>query len=341
MKKKILVTGGAGYIGSKVAYDLTDSGYDVFIIDNLSTGHKKLINPIANFYYGDVLNFNFVNNILNKNKITDIIHLAASLSVRESEINPLKYYRNNVEGTRILLKAAVNNQLKNFLFSSTCAVYGNTKTKYVNETTFCDPESYYGRTKLLAELVLKSFAEKYKFSYAILRYFNVVGADTKLRTGLINSNDQLFKNLSSTLVKKENNIKINIYGKNYSTADGTCVRDYISVNDISTAHILVLKYISKNKKSLILNCGYGRGFSVLEIVRKFSDFCGKKIKINFKSRRKGDVKAVIADNSLFKKIFVNNNKTSLTEIIKSCLMWENLILKKFFNKPQMTSKTKA
>jgi UDP-glucose 4-epimerase len=159
MKKKILVTGGAGYIGSKVTYDLTDSSYDVFIIDNLSTGHKKLINPKANFYYGDISNFNFVNNILNKNKITDIIHLAASLSVEESEINPLKYYRNNVEGTRILLKAAVNNKLKNFLFSSTCAVYGNIKNKYVNETTFCDPESYYGKTKLLAELVLKSFAD--------------------------------------------------------------------------------------------------------------------------------------------------------------------------------------
>jgi UDP-glucose 4-epimerase len=328
MKKKILVTGGAGYIGSKVAYDLTDSGYDVFIIDNLSTGHKKLINPKANFYYGDISNFNFVNNILNKNKITDIIHLAASLSVEESEINPLKYYKNNVEGTKILLKAAVNNKLKNFLFSSTCAVYGNTKNKFVNESTFCDPESYYGKTKLLAELVIKSFAEKYKFSFGILRYFNVVGADTKLRTGLINSNDQLFKNLSSTLVKKKNNIKINIYGKNYSTADGTCVRDYISVNDISINHILLLKYISKNKKSLILNCGYGRGFSVIEIVKKFSDFFGKKIKINFKSRRKGDVEAIVADISLFKKIFKNKNKTSLKEIIKSCLMWEKLIFKK-------------
>ena len=333
MKKKILLTGGAGYIGSKISYDLTDSGYEVFIIDNLSTGHKKLINPKAHFYYGDILNFNLVNNILNKNKITNIIHLAASLSVEESEINPLKYYRNNVDGTQNLLKAAVNNKLKNFLLSSTCAVYGNTKKKYVNEATFCDPVSYYGKTKLLAELVLKSFAEKYRFTYGILRYFNVVGADTKLRTGLINSNDQLFKNLSSTLIKKENNIKINIYGKNYSTPDGTCVRDYISVNDISIKHILVLKYISKNKKSLILNCGYGRGLSVLELLKKFSDLLGKKIKINFKSRRKGDAEAIIADISFFKKIFSNNNKTSLKEIIKSCLMWEKLILdKKDYNK---------
>ena len=203
MKKKILITGGAGYIGSKISYDLTDSGYEVFVIDNLSTGYKRLINPKVNFYHGDILDFNFVSKLLNKNKIVDIIHCAASLSVKESEIHPFKYYRNNVEGTQILLKAAVKNKLRNFILSSTCAVYGNTKTTKVNEQTVCDPVSYYGKTKFLAELVVKNFSEKYKFSFGILRYFNVVGADQKLRTGLINKNDQLFKNLSAELINKK------------------------------------------------------------------------------------------------------------------------------------------
>jgi UDP-glucose 4-epimerase len=324
MKKKILVTGGAGYIGSKISYDLTDLGYEVFIIDNLSTGYKKLINPKAHFYYGDILNFDFVNNILRKNKITSIIHLAASLSVEESQINPLKYYRNNVEGTNILLKAAVNNKLKNFIFSSTCAVYGNIKNLKVNEETFCDPESYYGKTKFLAELIIKNFSEKYKFTFAILRYFNVVGADKKLRTGLINKNDQLFKNLSFALVK-DKNTKVSVYGKNYPTKDGTCIRDYISVNDISTIHLLTLNHISKSKKNLTLNCGYGSGFSVLNIINKFSKFSKKKIKITFKSKRDGDMHAIIAGNNLMKKIFGTIKKTSLRDIINSCLMWERLI----------------
>lgn len=327
MKKKILITGGAGYIGSKISYDLTDLGYEVFIIDNLSTGYKKLINPKAHFYYGDILNFDFVDNILRKNKITSVIHLAASLSVEESEVNPFKYYRNNVEGTHTLLKAAVNNKLRNFIFSSTCAVYGNIKKPRVNEMTFCDPVSYYGKTKLLAELVLKNFSEKYNFSYGILRYFNVVGADKKLRTGLINSNDQLFKNLSSMLIKNKNNT-VNVYGRNYPTKDGTCIRDYISVNDISSIHILTLKHISKNKKSLVLNCGYGYGFSVLNIIKKFSEFSRKKIIIIFKSRRIGDMPAIIADNGLMKKIFGNIHKTSLKDIISSSLIWEKLISNK-------------
>ena len=326
MKKKILVTGGAGYIGSKISYDLTDSGYEVFVIDNLSTGYKRLINPKVNFCHGDILDFNFVSKVLNKNKIVDIIHCAASLSVKESEIHPLKYYRNNVEGTQILLKAAVKNKLKNFILSSTCAVYGNAKTTKVNEQTICDPVSYYGKTKFLTELLVKNFSEKYEFSFGILRYFNVVGADQKVRTGLINKNDQLFKNLSSILINNNNNnIKINVYGRNYSTFDGTCVRDYISVNDISLAHILTLNYISKNKISLILNCGYGYGQSVLNIIKKFSELSNKKIKIIFRPKRAGDIGAITADNSSMKKIFGSIRKTPLKKIIISCLMWEKLI----------------
>lgn len=328
MKKKILVTGGAGYIGSKVSYDLTDLGFEVFILDNLSTGHKRLLNKKAHFYYGNILDFNFVNNILKKNKITDIIHLAASLSVEESQSNPFKYYKNNVHGTETLLRAAVNNNLKNFVLSSTCAVYGNLKKKSVTEETFCNPVSYYGKTKLLSELILKNFSEKYKFSYGILRYFNVVGADSKLRTGIINENDQLFKNLSSLVIKKNNNIKVSVYGKNYPTADGTCIRDYISVNDISKIHIATLKYLFKKRKSLILNCGYGYGFSVLQIIKKFAELSKKNIKIVFKKRRAGDIASIVNNSNLIKKTLGKMGVASLKDIIKTSLIWEKLISNK-------------
>lgn len=328
MIKKILVTGGAGYIGSKISYDLTDLGFEVFILDNLSTGHKRLLNKKAHFYYGDILDFNFVNNILKKNKITNIIHLAASLSVEESQSKPLKYYKNNVEGTETLLRAAVNNNLKNFVLSSTCAVYGNLKKISVTEETFCNPISYYGKTKLLSELILKNFSEKYKFTYGILRYFNVVGADIKLRTGLINKNDQLFKNLSSLVNKKNNYIKVNVYGRSYPTADGTCIRDYISVNDISKIHIETLKYLFKKRKSLILNCGYGYGFSVLQIIKKFAELSGKNIKIIFKKKREGDMPAIVNNPNLIKKTFGKMSNTSLEDIIKTTLMWEKLISNK-------------
>jgi UDP-glucose 4-epimerase len=329
MKKKILVTGGAGYIGSKISYDLTDLGYNVFIIDNLSTGHKFLVNKKATFYHGDVLDFKLVDKIISKNKIDKIIHLAASLSVEESQSNPLKYYQNNVEGTRTLLQAAVKNNLKEIIFSSTCAVYGDVKNNKVKETDFCEPKSYYGKTKLLAELLIKNYSEKYNFSYACLRYFNVVGSDEKLRTGLINKNGQLFKNLSINLMKK--NPYLEVYGKKYDTFDGSCIRDYISVSDLSKIHILSLKKIQKDKKSLILNCGYGFGYSVFEIVKLFEIASEKSIELVIKSKRQGDITSIYSDTSYFKKIFKNIQFfTPIKDIINSCLQWEKLIKSKRF-----------
>jgi len=329
MKEKILVTGGAGYIGSKISYDLTDLGYSVFIIDNLSTGHKFLVNKKATFYHGDILDFKLLDKILSKNKIDKIIHLAASLSVEESQSNPLKYYQNNVEGTRSLLQAAVKNNLKEIIFSSTCAVYGDVKNNKVKETDFCEPKSYYGKTKLLAELLIKNYAEKYNFSYACLRYFNVVGSDEKLRTGLINKNDQLFKNLSINLMKK--NPYLEVYGKKYDTFDGSCIRDYIYVGDLSKIHILSLQKIQKDKKSLILNCGYGFGYSVFEIVKLFEIASKKSIKLIIKPKRQGDITSIYSDTTFFKKIFKKVNFfTPIKDIINSCLWWEKLIKSRRF-----------
>jgi UDP-glucose 4-epimerase len=327
---KILVTGGAGYIGSKISYDLTDLGFELFILDNLSTGHKILINKKAKFYFGDISDFNLVNNILKKNKIQNIIHLAASLDVNESERNPCKYYLNNVEGTDILLKAACQNKLKNFIFSSTCAVYGELNRNFkVSEKDNCNPISHYGKTKLLAEFLIKKYSEQYKFCYGILRYFNVAGADEMLRTGCYNSNDQLFKNLAKIII---NNTKptINIYGNNYQTFDGTCIRDYIYVSDLSKIHIAFLKKINDTKLSKILNCGYGRGYSVLDIVKNFEKVSNKVIKINFLKKRKGDISSIINNNKLFKNFFNKkelNLSSSIEDIISSSLKWEKKIYK--------------
>jgi UDP-glucose 4-epimerase len=295
----------------------------------LSTGHKFLVNKKATFYHGDILDFKLLDKILSKNKIDKIIHLAASLSVEESQSNPLKYYQNNVEGTRSLLQAAVKNNLKEIIFSSTCAVYGDVKNNKVKETDFCEPKSYYGKTKLLAELLIKNYAEKYNFSYACLRYFNVVGSDEKLRTGLINKNDQLFKNLSINLMKK--NPYLEVYGKKYDTFDGSCIRDYIYVGDLSKIHILSLQKIQKDKKSLILNCGYGFGYSVFEIVKLFEIASKKSIKLIIKPKRQGDITSIYSDTTFFKKIFKKVNFfTPIKDIINSCLWWEKLIKSRRF-----------
>jgi UDP-glucose 4-epimerase len=321
--KKILVTGGAGYIGSKICYDLTDLGYKVFIIDNLITGHKKLINKSAKFYLCDILDYKQLNEIIKKNHITDIIHLAASLDVEESSKNPLKYFINNVEGTENLLKASVNNNVKNFIFSSTCAVYGNIKANSVNEKSPTEPISYYGKTKLLCELLIKDYSFKYKLSSTILRYFNVGGADEHLRTGCLNNNGQLLKKLAQLFIKK-NKATFNIYGNDYPTLDGTCVRDFIHVSDLSKIHIYFLK--NRNKKNLILNCGHGKGYSVLDIVKAFEKICKKKINITYNKRRVGDISYIKSNLNYLRKNFHNIEiNKNLEEIIKSTLNWEYLL----------------
>ena len=321
--KKILVTGGAGYIGSKICYDLTDLGYKVFIVDNLITGHKKLINKSAKFYLCDILDYKQLNEIIKKNHITDIIHLAASLDVEESSKNPLKYFINNVEGTENLLKASVNNNVKNFIFSSTCAVYGNIKANSVNEKSPTEPISYYGKTKLLCELLIKDYSFKYKLSSTILRYFNVGGADELLRTGCLNNNGQLLKKLAQLFIKK-NKATFNIYGNDYPTLDGTCVRDFIHVSDLSKIHIYFLK--NRNKKNLILNCGHGKGYSVLDIVKAFEKICKKKINIIYNKRRVGDISYIKSNLNYLRKNFHNIEiNKNLEEIIKSTLNWEYLL----------------
>lgn len=317
---KILVTGGAGYIGSKICHDLLAKNHEVFIIDNLSTGHKRLVPKKAKFFFGNISNKKKVISILKKNNVKTIIHLAASLSVEESEKKPKKYFINNVLGTKKLLEACSLCNIKYFIFSSTCAVYGHVNKK-IKENHIAKPESIYAKTKLQGELLIKDYAKKYKFYYAILRYFNVAGADLKNNVGCINKNNQLIKNLC--LCVKNKDYKLKIYGNRYKTKDGTCVRDYIHLNDISKIHILSLKNLRKLKKSFLINCGYGFGYSVLDIVKKFENIFKIKILKIYSKPRIGDVPLAVNDPStMHKKLKFNFNKNALEQIIKSSIKWE-------------------
>ncbi len=325
MKETILVTGGAGYIGSKVSHDLIQKKFKVIIIDNLSTGYNFLVPKKSIFFKASVLNTDILDRLFKKYKFKSVIHFAASLSVEESQKNPLKYYTNNVLGIDTLLKVATKYDLRNFIMSSTCAVYGVTQKGSVNENSFLLPENNYGKTKLLAEVLLKNYAKKFNFNYAILRYFNVIGADSALKSGPVKS-QTLFKILSKNIIQKKN--KINLYGNNYNTKDGTCIRDFIDVNDLSTIHLETL-HIIKKRKSFEINCGYGQPLSVLEVINNFSKITGAKIMINNKSRRKGDMEKIYCDNKKLQTILKNwKRKVFLNQSIKSQLNWEIYLNKK-------------
>ena len=321
--KNILVTGGAGYIGSHIVEQLIKLKKKVIIVDNLSTGKRRLINKKAKFYKGDIKNSNKVDFVIKKNKIDSVIHLAASLSVGESQKKPKKYFKNNVIGTKNLVESSFKNEVKNFIFSSTCAVYKD-GLKVVTEKSNLLPRSIYGKTKLLGEKLIINKFKKQNTKFAILRFFNVAGASKSGKIGQITKGDQLFKNLS--IASKKKNPKINIYGNNYKTNDGTCVRDYIHVSDISKIHIKVLKKLNLNRKSIILNCGYGIGVSVLEVINEFKKQIKKKITIVYKKKRKGDMEHIISNNTKIKnylKWFPKKN--NLSAIVKSCISWEKKI----------------
>ena len=318
--ENILITGGAGYIGAHIAEILVKNKKKVFIVDNLSTGFRKLINKKAKFYKVDILNTKKINQIIINNKINSVIHLAASLSIGIGEKYPKLYYKNNVFGTKSILSACKNTSVKNFIFSSTAAVYKD-KQKVVNEQSKILPKSVYGKTKLKAEKLIISNCKKIKINYAILRYFNVCGASLSGKIGLITKGDHLFKNLSVALMKKKPIIKI--YGNDYNTHDGSAIRDYIHVSDLADVHFKILKKISETMKSIIVNCGYYKGISVKEAVNEFKKQSKKKINILFKKRRPGDMEVIIANNTKLKKLIKWQPRyNKLSTIVQSCIEWE-------------------
>ena len=315
----VLLTGGAGYIGSTTANLFLDNGHKVTVIDDLSTGNKKNIPRKAKFFKFNINNKNLLNKILKNEKFDLVIHFAAFIDVEESVRKPKKYIINNYLNTKKLLNVCLANNLNKIIFSSTAAVYGNSKTGEVSENSIKKPFSPYAISKFKSENFIKS---KNKLNYIILRYFNVAGSDLKLRSGLIS------KKKSTHLIKKicENFLKnkpIEIYGSDYPSKDGTAIRDYIHIHDLAYAHYKSAIYLLKNNESNIFNCGYGKGYSVLQVVRTFNKINNKKIKIKYGNRRKGDIyKLVAKTNKIKKKLKWLPKYNSLKKILISSLKWE-------------------
>ena len=316
----ILVTGGAGYIGSHIVELLVKDKKKIIILDNLVTGYKKLINKKAIFIKADIKNKLKIKKIIKDFKINSIIHLAAYLNVSEAEKNKSKYYQNNIIGTKNLLDACKNSSVKNIIFSSSCSIYGNVKGS-VGENKKPNPQGYYGYTKHKGEELVKKLSNKYKFKYGILRYFNVAGASPSGKIGEIEtSHGHLIKNLAIQSLKKKPNIQI--FGNDYKTKDGTCIRDYVHVSDLADIHIKGLNYLQKKEKSFVLNCGYGKGYSVKQITDIFKKI-KKGVDVRYQKRRPGDIAQVYANTKKFKKILRWKPKyNNIKLIIQSAIQWE-------------------
>jgi len=320
---KILITGGAGYIGSHVVKHLGKrDAYDLTIIDNLSTGHEKAV------LYGtlikcDLSDFWKVRDILTEKKFDAIIHFAASIVVPESVENPLKYFMNNTVNTTNLIQAAIESGIKNFIFSSTAAVYGDVKNNPVKESDPTAPINPYGMSKLMVENILNyaSLADP-SFCHGILRYFNVAGADVAGQIGQsFPDATHLIKVAAETVLGKRKSISI--FGDDFPTKDGTGIRDYIHVDDLADAHCVLLDYMIDKKKSDIFNCGYNKGFSVKEVIETMKKVSGVDFDVKLEARRPGDPAELIADN---KKILDSLNwmpkYNDLELICKTALAWE-------------------
>ena len=320
---KILVTGGAGYIGSVIVDKLIERGDQVIVYDNLSSGFKEAVPAAAQFILGDVRDDQLLTRVLKDKKIEAVIHMAAKSIVKESTEVPLEYYDSNVNGTLQLLKSCEKAAIKYLVFSSTAAVYGNAQKSPVSESSALLPMSPYGSTKLMGEKIIQDYAATQNLYYIILRYFNVAGAMLNMKQGHRFS-------LATQLIKVASQVAIGqlaktleIFGTDYETQDGTAERDYIHVEDLADVHLLALDYLFKSNKSEILNCGYGAGYSVKNVIESFEKIIGHSLSKKVGPRRAGDPAQVYADSSRLQKVLNWKPKyQDLDQIVKSSLDWE-------------------
>lgn len=298
---RILVLGGAGYIGSHTVYELVDAGYEVIVIDNLLTGFKEAVHPQAKFYEGDIRDKIFLDNILSKEKIDGVIHFAASSQVGESMKNPLKYYNNNLCGTEVLLESMVEHGIDKIVFSSTAATYGEPESIPILETARTLPTNCYGETKLSMEKMFKWISKAHNLRYVSLRYFNACGAHPNGKIGEAHNPET---HLIPLVLQVPNGKReyISVFGNDYDTKDGTCVRDYIHVNDLAQAHILAMEYLSKGGESNIFNLGNGVGFTVKEVIETARKVTNHTIPIREEERRAGDPSVLIASSEKARKV---------------------------------------
>lgn len=317
----VLVLGGAGYIGSHTVYKLIDEGHDVVIVDNLETGYKEAVHPKARFYQGDIRDRAFISGVFDKEKIDAAIHFAANSLVGESMTNPLKYYDNNLHGTAILLEAMVAHGVDKIVFSSTAATYGEPERIPILETDRTEPTNTYGETKLSMEKMFKWTGKAHGLRYVSLRYFNACGAHV---TGTIGEAHNPESHLIPLILQVPNGQResISIYGDDYDTVDGTCVRDYIHVTDLAQAHILAVKYLMEGNDSNIFNLGNGVGFTVKQVIDAARKVTNSEIPAVIAPRRAGDPAKLIASSDKARTILGwKPEHEDLEEIIESAWKW--------------------
>lgn len=313
----VLVCGGAGYIGSHCVYKLIEMGKKVVVVDNLQTGNREAVHENSVFYEGDIRDINFLNRVFEEQEIDSVIHFAANSLVGVSMTEPLNYFDNNVYGTEVLLKAMVQNNVKNIVFSSTAAVYGEPKSVPIKEDDETNPTNPYGETKLAMEKMMKWVDLAHGIKYVSLRYFNVAGAHESGYIGEAHSPEThlIPLVLQVPMGKRE---KVFIFGDDYDTKDGTCIRDYIHVMDLIDAHLLALEYLNNGNESDIFNLGNGMGFSVKEIIDAAEEVTGQHIKKEIAPRRLGDPAILVASSEKAKDILKWEPKfTNINDIISS------------------------
>jgi len=326
-KVPVLVTGGAGYIGSHATLALEDAGWSVAVIDDLSTGMRQVVPDAVPFYEGSIADPALVERIFAEQGIQAIMHFAGSIVVPESVEKPLDYYRNNTLASHTLISAAVGNGVKHVLFSSTAAVYGAPERVPVEEDDPRQPINPYGASKLMTERMLADASAAYPFNYGALRYFNVAGADPQGRTGQIGKGStHLIKIACEAAVGKRDHVAV--YGSDYPTPDGTCVRDYIHVSDLAAAHVAALeKLIERPDDNFVLNCGYGEGLSVLQVLDAVDRANGTPIERRMEARRAGDAPALVAGNArLLETLDWQPEHADIDGIVRDALAWERRLL---------------
>lgn len=318
----ILVTGGAGYIGSHAAIDLMNTGEKVVVIDDLSTGFDWAVQEPEALYVGDIADTPLVDRIIREHAIEAVIHFAGSIIVPESVADPLKYYLNNTAKSRTLIERCVAGGVKHFIFSSTAAVYGMPEQSPVDEAAVLQPMSPYGRSKLMTEWMLRDVVAVHDMTYAALRYFNVAGADPKGRVGQSTANaTHLIKVACQTALGQRPYIEV--FGDDYPTSDGTCIRDYIHVSDLAAAHTAALGYLRKGGDSIVANCGYGHGFSVREVLGAVERVAGHGFEIRQAPRRPGDPASIVSNPARIKSTLDwTPAYDDLDTIVAHALAWE-------------------
>ncbi len=330
----VLVTGGAGYIGSHTVHALVEAGESVVVIDNLSTGFSAYLPEGVALFIGDAADENLIESVVEAHGVESIIHFAGSVVVPDSMRDPLAYYRNNTMTTRSLLNAAVKCGISRFIFSSTAAVYGDPDQVPVPEDAPTRPLSPYGSSKLMTEIMLHDTASAHGMNYVVLRYFNVAGADPLARTGLATVGATHLLKMAVEAATGQR-AKIDVFGTDYPTPDGSCIRDFIHVSDLAQAHRAALSYLRGGGASVTLNCGYGRGYSVLETIEAVRRVSGRNFAVQYARRRPGDIMAMIADTSRIRKLLDwIPQYDNLETIATHALAWEEKLLRERHAEPE-------